>query len=207
MPVVRPATEADIAELVRLRELLFTDLGGEWGTPPAGEGWRDRCAAELARQLRGDALRILVIDGDEGLAACGMGVIDQRLPSPYNPGGKVGHVFGVVTDPAYRGRGHARAVMEGLLAWFHDSGARRVDLNASPDGMPLYRKLGFADHPDPTLSLRARAEWALDQRAASWRVPRKAEEGVGPGLAVDRRQRREVPPGRREPGSPFRASS
>jgi ribosomal protein S18 acetylase RimI-like enzyme len=81
-----------------------------------------------------------------------MGVIDQRLPSPYNPGGRVGHVFGVVTDPAYRGRGHGRAVMEGLLAWFDASGARRVDLNASPDGMSLYRKLGFADHPDPTLS-------------------------------------------------------
>jgi ribosomal protein S18 acetylase RimI-like enzyme len=97
-------------------------------------------------------MRILVVDGDPGLAACGIGVIDQRLPGPYNPAGRVGHVFGVVTDPAHRGRGHARAVMEGLLAWFEAAGLRRVDLNASPDGMPLYRKLGFADHPDPTLS-------------------------------------------------------
>jgi ribosomal protein S18 acetylase RimI-like enzyme len=154
MSSVRAATEADIAELVRLRELLFTDLGAGWGTPPVGDDWRDRCAADLALQLRERAMRILVIDGDTGLAACGVGVIDQRLPSPYNPGGRIGHVFGVVTDPAYRGRGHARAVMDGLLAWFHDSGVRRVDLNASPDGMPLYRKLGFADHPDPTLSLK-----------------------------------------------------
>jgi ribosomal protein S18 acetylase RimI-like enzyme len=154
MPLVRPATSADIPELVRLRALLFTDLSAEWGAPPADDGWRDDCAAELARQLRGDAMRILVIDGDPGLAACGMGVLDQRLPSPYNPGGRVGHVFGVVTDPAHRGRGHARAVMEALLAWFDEAGARRVDLNASPDGMPLYRKLGFADHPDPTLSLK-----------------------------------------------------
>jgi hypothetical protein len=38
-------------------------------------------------------------------------------------------------------------------------------------------------------------------------VPRKAEEGVSLGLAVDRRQRGEAPPGRREPGSPFRAGS
>lgn len=154
MSVIRVATEADIPELVRLRELLFTGLGGEWGALPAGDGWREGCAAELARQVGGDAMRILVIDAEAGLAACGMGVVDQRLPSPYNPGGRVGHVFGVVTDPAHRGRGHARAIMEGLLAWFGDSGARRVDLNASPDGMSLYRKLGFADHPDPTLSLK-----------------------------------------------------
>jgi hypothetical protein len=30
-----------------------------------------------------------------------------------------------------------------------------VDLNAGPDGMSLYRRLGFADHPDPTLSWTA----------------------------------------------------
>jgi ribosomal protein S18 acetylase RimI-like enzyme len=150
MSVVRVATEADIPELVRLRALLFTDLG--WGTPPTGDGWQEGCAAELTRQMAGETMRVLVVEGDSGLAACGIGVIDQRLPGPHNPAGRVGHVFGVVTDAAHRGRGHARAVMEGLLAWFEAAGVRRVDLNASPDGMPLYRKLGFADHPDPTLS-------------------------------------------------------
>lgn len=154
MPDVRPATEADIPELVRLRALLFSDLSAEWGALPADDGWQDACAAELAGQLHGDAMRILVIDGEPGLAACGIGVLDQRLPSPYNPDGRVGHVFGVVTDPAHRGRGHARAVMEALLAWFDEAGTRRVDLNASPGGMSLYRRLGFADHPDPTLSLK-----------------------------------------------------
>jgi GNAT superfamily N-acetyltransferase len=153
MPAPRPATGHDIAELVRLRALLFAELGGEWGAPPPDDGWRDRCAGELSRRLADGAMRILVIDGDAGLAACGIGVIDQRLPSPYNPGGQVGHVFGVVTDPAHRGLGYAHAVMEGLLDWFRDRGVSRVDLNASPDGMRLYRRLGFADHPDPTLSL------------------------------------------------------
>jgi GNAT superfamily N-acetyltransferase len=153
MSLLRAATDTDIAELVRLRGVMFEDVGEAWGAPPAdGAGWQARCAAELRGQLVADAMKILVVDGDEGLAACGVGVIDQRLPSPYNPGGRVGHVFGVVTDPAHRGRGHGRAVMEGLLGWFHDSGVRRVDLNASPDGLPLYRSLGFADHPGPSLS-------------------------------------------------------
>jgi ribosomal protein S18 acetylase RimI-like enzyme len=154
MSDARVATEADIPEILRLRGLLFAELGGDWGEPPAGDDWSERCAAELARQLNGAAMRVLVIDGGPGLVASGMGMIDQRLPSPYDPDGRIGHVFGVVTDPAHRGRGHARAVMEGLLAWFAASGARRVDLNASPDGTPLYRGLGFADHPDVTLSLR-----------------------------------------------------
>jgi GNAT superfamily N-acetyltransferase len=153
MPLVRAATVADISELVRLRALLFAGIAGTgWGAPPPGDEWRRACAVALRERLTEDTVKILVIDGDAGLAACGIGTIDRRLPSPYTPSGLIGHVYGVVTDPAYRRRGHSRSIMEGLLDWFAERGIRRVDLTASPDGEPLYRALGFAEHPDPTLS-------------------------------------------------------
>ena len=154
---VRPATADDIPELVRLRGLLFHDLAAGWGSPSAAGDWRGRSADDLAAQLATGTMRISVTDGSTGLACCGMGVIDQRLPSPYNPGGRVGHVFGIVTDPAYRRRGHARAIMRDLLDWFDERGLERVDLNASPEGQRLYRTLGFTDHPDPTLSRKRRS--------------------------------------------------
>jgi ribosomal protein S18 acetylase RimI-like enzyme len=155
MSLVRPAADADIPELVRLRALLFGGLSETgWGAPPPGDEWRRACADALRERLADDMVEILVIDGDTGLAACGIGAIDRRLPSPYNPTGLIGHVFGVVTDPAHRRRGHSRSIMEGLLGWFTDRGVRRVDLNASQDGEPLYRSLGFAEHPDPTLSFK-----------------------------------------------------
>ncbi|MGW3569851.1 GNAT family N-acetyltransferase [Streptomyces sp. NPDC000941] len=43
-------------------------------------------------------------------------------------------MIGVVTDPAYRRRGHSRAIMRGLLAWFRERGVARVDLHASAEG-------------------------------------------------------------------------
>ncbi|GAA4631281.1 hypothetical protein GCM10023196_060090 [Actinoallomurus vinaceus] len=153
MPLIRAATVPDIPELVRLRALLFAGLGDHgWGAPPSGEEWRRACADALGERLTDDSAKILVIDGDAGLAACGIGTIDRRLPSPYTPSGLIGHVYGVVTDPAYRRRGHSRSIMHGLLDWFTERGIRRVDLTASPDGEPLYRSLGFTEHPDPTLS-------------------------------------------------------
>lgn len=149
---VRPAEEHDIAELVRLRALLFETLDGDFfASPSTGDDWRHSLAAVLKEQLTADTVRILVVDGDDGLAACGFGFVERRLPGPNRPNGLSGHVTGVVTDPAFRRRGHSRAIMRGLLDWFRDREVPRVDLYASHDGEPLYRALGFTPHPDPAL--------------------------------------------------------
>lgn len=149
---VREATAADTPELVRLRALLFEGLAGTWGTAPPGDQWRQACADALREALADQSVRILVTSAGTGLACCGAGAVDRRLPSPFNPGGAIGHVFGVVTDPAWRGQGHARAVTTALLGWFDRQGIGRVDLHASPGGRHLYQSLGFTPHPDPVLS-------------------------------------------------------
>jgi ribosomal protein S18 acetylase RimI-like enzyme len=159
MSHVREATPDDIPGLVRLRELLFSELADDFGSrPSSGDDWRDACAAALKEQFASDSMRIVVVDGgtgdDGGPVACGMGVIEQRLPSPHNRAGRVGYIFGIVTDRGHRGRGHARAVMRDLLAWFDARGIERVDLHASDQGIPLYRSLGFTEHPEPTLTRR-----------------------------------------------------
>jgi ribosomal protein S18 acetylase RimI-like enzyme len=149
--LVRPATPADIPDLVELRGMLFAGMAAGWGPPTAGENWRAACADALGDELAADDTRVVVIDGAAELAACGLGVVDRRLPSPYNMSGRVGHVFGIVTRPAYRRRGYGRAVVTALLTWFDERGLTRVDLNTSAEGQSLYRGLGFAVHPDPAM--------------------------------------------------------
>ncbi|MFB8032963.1 GNAT family N-acetyltransferase [Streptomyces sp. NPDC056004] len=160
---VRQAVEGDIAELVRLRAMLFDDLGGDFFAPASGgDDWLQALAVVLKEQLSAaadaasgtDAVRILVVDGGSGLAACGIGTIEQRLPGPHLRNGRIGQVIGVVTDPEYRRLGHSRSVMRGLLDWFRERDVARVDLYASPEGEPLYRELGFTNHPDPSLYWR-----------------------------------------------------
>lgn len=150
MSGVRRAAAGDVAELVRLRVLLFETLN----VASAGEDWRESLAEVLADQLTAEGVRILVVDGEDGLAACGIGTIERRLPNPRLRNGRLGQVFGVVTDPAHRRRGHSRAIMTGLLDWFRAREVSRVDLHASRDGEPLYRALGFVDHPEPALFWR-----------------------------------------------------
>ncbi|MEV0124421.1 GNAT family N-acetyltransferase [Streptomyces sp. NPDC050703] len=152
---VRRALPDDIPELVRLRALLFEDRGGAYFSPAEAPGdWRRELAAVLTAKLASESVCVLVVDGEQGLASCVIGTVEHWFPGPHNPNGRVGHVIGVVTDPAHRRRGHSRAVMRALLDWFREQGASRVDLYASDDGAPLYRALGFVDHPDPALYWR-----------------------------------------------------
>jgi GNAT superfamily N-acetyltransferase len=155
MSRVRQAVEDDIAELIRLRALLFETLGGDFFNPSSADhDWRDALATVLKEQLTVESIRILVVDGNNNLAACGIGTIEQWLPGPHLRNGRIGHVLGMVTDRAYQRRGHGRAIMQDLLDWFRKRDVVRVDLHASPAAEPLYRALGFVDHPDPSLCWR-----------------------------------------------------
>jgi GNAT superfamily N-acetyltransferase len=49
----------------------------------------------------------------------------------------------VLTHPDYRKRGHARRLLDMALARARELGIRSVKLDATPEGEPIYRSLGF----------------------------------------------------------------
>ena len=149
---MRPATIDDIPELVRLRALMFASMGS------TGDGWQDAAARDIAERLKDGTMRVYVVDGEPGLAACAIGVVDRRVPGPGTPNGRWGHISGVATDPAYRRRGYARLLTQALLGWFEANGVRRVELHATAAAEPLYRELGFVDQTYQALTWRPPAE-------------------------------------------------
>jgi GNAT superfamily N-acetyltransferase len=151
---VRRATSADAPEFLRLRKLMHD----AFGEPDSPGPWEEAALKKLHAMFadpEGDTAGF-VIDGDQPgeLAATVLGVIDERLPSPRNPSGRLGYVFSVSTAPAYRRRGYARAAMVALLDWFERQGVSTVDLTASEFGEKLYRELGFADRSSFGVALR-----------------------------------------------------
>ncbi|MFE2940431.1 GNAT family N-acetyltransferase [Streptomyces sp. NPDC059255] len=170
MSLARRATPADAGELVRLRTIMLDSVHG----PDQDTAWQSPAAETLRTRLAdpGGDLAAFVVDrpgdgpvravgadgaghlGGTGLAACAVGAIEQRLGSPGNPLGLVGHVFSVATDPDLRRRGYSRACMEALLDWYRSRGVRKIDLHASEEGEPLYASLGFVRNPAPAMRLR-----------------------------------------------------
>lgn len=138
----RIATVEDAPEVVRLAAVLFESMG----LPTA---WDEHWRAEGERHVRerlGKDLAVFVVDDPsrpERLAASAAGTIAQRLPTPANATGLAGYVQWVCTDAQFRGRGFARAVMQGLLGWYDERGVGTVELHATPMAESLYLALGF----------------------------------------------------------------
>ncbi|MFJ8437394.1 GNAT family N-acetyltransferase [Kitasatospora griseola] len=147
MSTPRPARPEDAAELVRLRTLMFESMQGESRPGHWQHTAQDLVARQLAEPDR--RLQAYVIDDPDRpgrLASCAVGTLEQRLPAPGHPDGLFGFVFNICTDPGHRGRGHARACTEALVAWFDERRATRIDLHATEGGEALYRSLGFHEH-------------------------------------------------------------
>lgn len=155
----RQAVLSDAEELTRLREVMISTFG-----PIPDRSWREPCIAAFRTALADPVgpLQAFVTDAPDQpgmLAACSVGVIQQRLPGPSNWTGQTGYILSVATDPRFRRQGHARAVVVATLDWFRARGVPRVDLHASDQGESLYRDLGF--HEPRGVALTA---WLPSQR-------------------------------------------
>jgi GNAT superfamily N-acetyltransferase len=158
---VRRAGPADAAEITRLRALMLASVdasAARRAEPGLDEEWAERCRAELTAQLReqpsgANLLAAMVVDAPDGsgLASAGVGVIDLRLPAPGRLSSRVGHVSSMCTDPQWRRRGYARAVLDAVVDWLRDQGCSRVELSASDEALPLYEQSGFVPPPNPSL--------------------------------------------------------
>ncbi len=142
-PVLRAARPEDAAEVARLAELMYRSLGVSLDDA-VWERWRVSAVAAVRARLGADLTVVVAEDpGAPGhVVACGAGVVLRRLPGPAGDA-RVGYVQWMSTEPAFRRRGLARAVLRALLAWFEAQGVDNVELHASPDGDPLYRSEGF----------------------------------------------------------------
>lgn len=71
--------------------------------------------------------------------------IYEKPANPSFPHGLTGTVMNVFTEKSYRGKGIATELMHMLIQKADNLGLDYVELKATADGYPLYRKLGFQD--------------------------------------------------------------
>jgi GNAT superfamily N-acetyltransferase len=147
---VREATLADADVLVRHRVGMFTDMG----VPLDASALEASFRAWLAETMPRGTYRAWLADDAAGAAAAGGGLtVLPWPPGPRDMGDRLAFVYNVYTEPAHRRRGLARLVMDTIHGWCRDNGIASVALNASRDGLRLYRSMGYVQSPAPMMFL------------------------------------------------------
>ncbi|MBO7474631.1 MAG: GNAT family N-acetyltransferase [Ruminococcus sp.] len=97
-----------------------------------------------AEHLGRDFFAYIAEEGEKTVGSAFL-VVNEMPPNSNSSNGRTGTVLNVYVAHAYRRQGIAKALMELLIS---DAKALRLDfieLKASADGYPLYKKLGFKD--------------------------------------------------------------
>lgn len=148
--------QASVADISALEQLRMDYLKEDFGE--LTDKQEQMLLAEIDPYLRwhlGTGLMVFVARDDEaGIVSCAWLLLIEKPPSPRFPHGRTGTLFNVYTVPAFRRRGLASKVMDALI---EDARIRHLDLlelNATEDGYPLYRSLGFRNAHEKHRAMR-----------------------------------------------------
>jgi len=146
------ATLDDIDELIDLRiAYMWDDFGNVTAEEEAA--MRLQLPDYFRRELGKRLIAFVARDGGKIVATAYLLIIE--IPAnPVLPNGLEGDVLSVFTEKAYRGRGICTHLMKDLIACARERGLCRIDLKATEDGSPIYRKVGFKDKTQKYTDLR-----------------------------------------------------
>jgi GNAT superfamily N-acetyltransferase len=145
---IRRATAADAATIAHHRVAMFQDMGDVPTDALAAELLSASTAALTALLRAGGYVGWLAIDTSGPVIAGAGADIKPQLPRISHDGTRVVTspfplVVNVYTEPPWRGKGIARALMRKVMDWAQVQGSDRVVLHASDAGRRLYQSLGF----------------------------------------------------------------
>lgn len=141
--IIRKADINDVEELVDLR---FAYLNCHFG------GLEKKQRVQLEKQLPEffrnhigrDFIAYIAKEGDRAVATAYMLIIEK----PGNPNfitGRTGLLLNVYTHPDYRRQGIATKLLNFLIQDAREENLSFIELSATEEGEPVYRKMGFTE--------------------------------------------------------------
>ncbi len=86
----------------------------------------------------------LVFDGEKMIGAGGVSFF-RVMPTYHNPTGWKAYIMNMYTNPDYRRKGIAFHTLELLVEEAREKGVKRISLEATKMGRPLYERYGFVN--------------------------------------------------------------
>jgi len=139
---IREGRIDELDRLVALRRAMFEAMGTD--DPEVLDRVCDASRRYFAEQMPASVFRVWVAEVEDQLIASVGLVVHSVPPGPSNLAGAEGYIMNLVTLPAWRRRGIARALLSHVLDVLRTEGVPVVSLHATSHGRRLYEDLGFS---------------------------------------------------------------
>ncbi len=144
---IRVATPHDVPVIVRHRRAMFEELG--YGSPVLLEKMLETFEPWVTDEIKTGGFRGWIavneqgeVIGSAGLRIRGWGLNAREL------NGKQGYIVGVYMEPAGRGKGLGRSLMETMMEWCKTHCLDCLVLHPSEKACDLYLSMGFVQEGD-----------------------------------------------------------
>ena len=141
---IRTATKDDIEDLMNVRQEMLRIVNNL----PDSETF-DTTLIEQSRNyfLNGNQTTVIAVDKNK-IVGCATISYISIMPTYSHPTGNRAHLMNVYTNKNYRRQGIAKQMVSMLIEEAKSKGATEISLDATEDGRPLYKSLGFTENKE-----------------------------------------------------------
>lgn len=143
---IRIATDQDIKKLSFHHRMMFEDICQNKGSKlPKERSIEIERAYEkkLETELCNGTCKAWVVVEKSKVVASGAITLVSFVPNPSDLSSKVAYLHSMYTERSHRNKGYAQKIIEQVLDHCKSQGIKRITLNASNEGKPVYEKIGF----------------------------------------------------------------
>jgi predicted acetyltransferase len=151
MPLLREAIERDIPQLgIHHRKMVEEIWEKKHKSIDMSIGKKLEIAyvQKLKQELVNGVCKVWVIETEGKIIASGAITIFRYVPTPDNIAGSLAYFHSVYTEMEHRNNGYASSIIAKATQYCIDNEIKRIMLNASEAGRPIYEKYGFQSAPE-----------------------------------------------------------
>ena len=143
---LREASENDISMMARHHRKMFEEIwelkGEHLGSAKAIK-IQDAYKEKLETELKTETCKAWVIEDAGKIIASGAITFVSFVPNPSDLSSRVVYLHSIYTEKSHRDKGCAQRIVHDIIGRCKSLGIKRVILNASEAGRPIYEKIGF----------------------------------------------------------------
>jgi GNAT superfamily N-acetyltransferase len=117
------------------------------------EKMKEKLPEYFSKHLEKDLFAFIAKENDTMISTALLLII-EKPSNPHFMNGKIGNVLSVYTSPKYRRKGISTNLIKALIEYSKSQEIDYIELSATKEGYPLYKKLGFSEHHSEYTTMR-----------------------------------------------------